>query len=189
MNHAYDAVRLMRGKLDMQAGATLVVCVDELMKMPWDRGDTRLNMTGRLIQELLLMQDTIAEPLVFLFSAVTEKMLDAAEMASHRRKIPAKLPRLSEEQLQKLLFHRHPRLEQFKNLPMFELLLKLCAPTPRYALEGLPSALANHSVGLVPSDRRDSYKIYLTGANPQHILCQIAILSITLCGTCYKGRI
>ena len=141
VNNAEDAVRHIRDKLGMQADATLVVCVDELMQMPWDGRGDRLKMVGNLMQELLQMQDTVAAPLVFLFSAVTEEMLDAAELASNRRVISAKLPRLSETQLQELLFEEHPRLKGFETSPMFVLLFTLCAPTPRYALEGLPQAL------------------------------------------------
>ena len=146
VKYADNAVRHIRDKLDMQAGTTLVVCVDELMKMPCDGsgGDTRVNRLGRLIRDLVVMQDHTADtdaPIVFLFSAVDSEMFDSLWMATHRQPQPAKLPRLSEDQLQELLFNRHPHLEQFKEAPMFVLLLKLCAPTPRYALEGLPHAL------------------------------------------------
>ena len=146
VNNAYDAVRHIRDKLDMQAGTTLVVCVDELMKMPCvdrDGCDTRVNRLGRLMRDLVQMQDHTADtdaPIVFLFSAVDSEMFGGLAQAI-RRPQPAKLPRLSEDQLQELLFNRHPHLEQFKASPMFVLLLKLCAPTPRYALEGLPHAL------------------------------------------------
>ena len=129
-----DAVRHIRDKLDMQAGTTLVVCVDELMNMPYSGDGEPENVVGRLMGVLHSMQESsYAEaPIVFLFSAVTGEMLKAAEGASKRRTISAKLPSLSEEQLQELLFEKHPRLEQFKEAPMFELLFKLCAPTPRY---------------------------------------------------------
>ena len=143
VNNAGDAVRHIRDKLDMQADATLVVCVDELMQMPYDGDGVPDNAIGRLMGDLLTMQDSSDARLVFLFSAVTDKMLKAAKRESNRATIPAKLPRLSEDQIRELLFEEHPRLKEFKDAPMFVLLLKLCAPTPRYVLEGLPKALSH----------------------------------------------
>ena len=134
VNNVDDAVRHIRDKLDMQAGTTLVVCVDELMNMPYSGDGEPEQVVGRLMGVLHSMQESsnADAPIVFLFSAVTDEMLNAAEGASKRRTISAKLPSLSEDQLQELLFEKHPRLEQFKEAPMFELLFKLCAPTPRY---------------------------------------------------------
>ena len=153
VNNAHDAVRHIREKLGMQAGDTLVICVDELMKMEGYGVDTHLNKVGRLMQQLLVMQDTADAdaPLVFLFSAVTKEVLDAAEMASSRRAISAKLPLLSEKQLRNLLFKMHPDLTQYKGVRVFELLLKLCAPTPRYVLEGLPRAFKKQAREISPS--------------------------------------
>ena len=151
-----DAVRYIREKLGMQEGTTLVVCVDELMKMPGTWGkktallrydETHLRSLGDLIRDLLAMQAYSLKtfkgksPLVFLFSGFTNELLDAAYASSLRQSIEASLPRLSEKELEDLLFAVHPELEQIRGHPMFVLLFKLCAPTPKYVLEGLPKAL------------------------------------------------
>ena len=151
-----DAVRYIREKLGMQEGTTLVVCVDELMKMPgtWRKkpallrcDEDHLRSLGDLIRDLLMMQtDNIrtfkaTSPLVFLFSGFSNELLDAAQASSRRQSIEASLPRLSEKELEDLLFAVHPELEQIRGHPIFVLLFKLCAPTPKYVLEGLPKAL------------------------------------------------
>ena len=151
-----DAVRYIREKLGMQEGTALVVCVDELMKMRDPRGnetallrydETHLRSLGNLIRDLLVMQtDNLKtfktkSPLVFLFSGFSNELLDAAYASSVRQSIEASLPRLSEKELEDLLFAVHPELEQIRGHPMFVLLFKLCAPTPKYVLEGLPKAL------------------------------------------------
>ena len=161
-----DAVRYIREKLGMQEGTALVVCVDELMNLRYDETceETHLRSLGNLIQELLMMQtDNIRTfkanvPLVFLFSGFSNELLDAAYASSCRQSIEASLPRLSEKELEDLLFAVHPELEQIRGHPMFVLLFKLCAPTPKYVLEGLPKALREEG-GTTPRGLHDMLSV------------------------------
>ena len=169
-----DAVRYIREKLGMQEGTALVVCVDELMKMR-DRGnktpllrddETHLRSLGNLIRDLLVMQTyslitfQAKSPLVFLFSGFSNELLDAAQASSLRQSIEASLPRLSEKELEDLLFAVHPELEQIRGHPIFVLLFKLCAPTPKYVLEGLPKALREEGGG-TPLSLEDMFSVHL----------------------------
>ena len=93
---AADAVGHIRDMLTMQDDTTLVVCVDELMKMPCDLLKTHENghchTLGRLICDLVVMQDSTRDskqPLVFLFSAVTAQGITGRCLFQGTRGIPA----------------------------------------------------------------------------------------------------
>ena len=156
---AAAAVGYIRTKLEMQDGTALVVCVDELASMKYTPRaisySAHLETLGGLIRDLLAMQDhtrNSEQPLVFLFSSVTESMLTEAAKASSRRPVAATLPNIGKTELRQLLFATHPHLKHFEGSPVFELLFQLCAPTPRHALEGLPKALKDKkSLGDVSS--------------------------------------
>ena len=151
--------RPVEGKVEKRA---LVVCIDEFLLMPQTndeeedvrasllRGDenpiTKDSQRGDLMRDLAHFSDKslqTVQPVIFMFSAVTEGMLAAAAEVSGRRPVepPFFVPELEPTDMLETLCGRWPHLkERYEWDTVLQLLVRISLSVPRAFFDGIPAA-------------------------------------------------
>ena len=151
--------RPVEGKVEKRA---LVVCIDEFLLMPQTndeeedvrasllRGDenpiTKDSQRGDLMRDLAHFSDKslqTVQPVIFMFSAVTQGMLAAAAEVSGRRPVepPFFVPELEPTDMLETLCGRWPHLkERYEWDTVLQLLVRISLSVPRAFFDGIPAA-------------------------------------------------
>ena len=131
--------RPVEGKVEKRA---LVVCIDEFLLMQLAEDSQR----GNLICDLAHFSDKslqTVQPVIFMFSAVTQGMLAAAAVVSGRRPVepPFFVPELDPTDMLETLCGRWPHLkERYEWDTVLQLLVRISRSVPRAFFDGIPAA-------------------------------------------------
>ena len=142
--HSLDAaVKLLWKKVPWRKveKRALVVCIDALLSMHAED-----SQRGNLIRDLAHFSDTslgTVQPVIFMFSAVTQGMLAAAAVVSGRSPVepPFFVPELDPTDMLETLCGRWPHLkERYERDTVLQLLVRISRSVPRALFDGIPAA-------------------------------------------------
>ena len=131
--------RSVEGKVEKRA---LVVCIDEFLSMQLAEDSER----GNLMRVLAHSSDKslgTAQPVIFMFSAVTKGMLATAAAVSGRRSVdpPFFVPELEPKGMLETLCGRWPHLKKrYERDTVLQLLVRISLSLPRALFDGIPAA-------------------------------------------------